>query len=140
MIKERRKRQNHKSTVALLPVPKHTNLLEDQDDEDESARGRALVTSSVGWRVVLAKFISDAWEADRLTQESEDYDETADLALRDLPPVPKKWTSLTLAECFGGLPKKAVRSPQTQVISIALTPITYRSHLADRCLTVGGVS
>ena len=35
-------------------------MLADQDDEDETERGRLLVTSEAGWRTEMAKWIADA--------------------------------------------------------------------------------
>ncbi|KIM89547.1 hypothetical protein PILCRDRAFT_812394 [Piloderma croceum F 1598] len=49
--------QFHKSTDTLLVVPRYSDLLDDQDDEDESERGRLLVSSSQCWRAEMAKWI-----------------------------------------------------------------------------------
>jgi hypothetical protein len=38
-------------------------LLEDLEDEDETERGRALVTSAAGWRTEMAKWIGEEREA-----------------------------------------------------------------------------
>jgi hypothetical protein len=45
----------HKSTDTLLAVPCYSDLLGDQDDEDETERGQSLVTSRQGWRTEMAK-------------------------------------------------------------------------------------
>ncbi|KAJ6583641.1 ribonuclease H-like domain-containing protein [Mycena sp. CBHHK59/15] len=55
LLKPRQARNNHKSTATLLSVPRYRDLLEDQDDEDSTERGRALVTSAEGWRTEVAK-------------------------------------------------------------------------------------
>jgi hypothetical protein len=36
---------HHKSTATLLTIPQYSDLLDDQDDEDESERGRVLINS-----------------------------------------------------------------------------------------------
>ncbi|KAJ6471331.1 ribonuclease H-like domain-containing protein [Mycena sanguinolenta] len=48
LVKSREGRKNHKSTATLLSVPHYRDLLEDQDDEDPTERGCALVSSSRG--------------------------------------------------------------------------------------------
>ncbi|KAJ6609735.1 ribonuclease H-like domain-containing protein [Mycena sp. CBHHK59/15] len=63
--KERKGRKNHKSIAGLLSVPRYRDLLEDQDDEDSSERGRALVSSSAGWRTDMAKWIAATRAAER---------------------------------------------------------------------------
>jgi hypothetical protein len=44
----------------LLAVPQYSDLLDDQDHEDESERGRLLVSSRQGWRMEMAKWITEA--------------------------------------------------------------------------------
>ncbi|KAJ6622834.1 ribonuclease H-like domain-containing protein, partial [Mycena sp. CBHHK59/15] len=56
LVKSHEGQKNHKSTATLLSVPRYRDLLEDQDDEDLSERGRALVSSPDGWRVQMAKW------------------------------------------------------------------------------------
>ena len=57
LVEKRGNRKNHRSTAALLAVPRYSDLLEDIDEEDETERGRALVTSEAGWRTEMAKWI-----------------------------------------------------------------------------------
>ncbi|KAJ6600935.1 ribonuclease H-like domain-containing protein [Mycena sp. CBHHK59/15] len=80
IYKPRKPRKNHKSTANLLAVPRYRDLLDDQDDEDPSERGRALVSSREGWRTQTAKWISDTRAADR-DAEDPDSDEEADTTL-----------------------------------------------------------
>lgn len=75
LVPSRTKRKNHKSTgINLLAVPRYSDLLEDMDAEDESERGRALVTSEASWRTEMAKWIGEA----RAAEEAEDDGSPAD--------------------------------------------------------------
>jgi len=58
-------REGRKSIETLLSVPRYRDLLEDQDDEDPSERGRALVSSPDTWQTQVAKWIGDARAAER---------------------------------------------------------------------------
>lgn len=49
------KHANHKSTCTLLEVPRYSDLLDDQDDEDETEQGRLLVNSAKGFQTKMAK-------------------------------------------------------------------------------------
>ena len=63
----------------LLDVPAHGDLLSNQDHEDETERGRQLVTSHTSWRVEMAlwiKKVQDAEEDVEMHQENP----TCDLA------------------------------------------------------------
>ena len=60
LIQPRHKRQNHSSTASLLEVPRYPDLLEDQDNDDESERGRALVMGAAGWQTEMAGWICAA--------------------------------------------------------------------------------
>ncbi|KAJ7730528.1 ribonuclease H-like domain-containing protein [Mycena metata] len=102
LVKSREGRKNHKSTAALLSVPRYRDLLEDQDDEDETERGRALVSSAEGWRLQLAEWIADAKSA-----------ETAERAEAAERP---KWAPITLALLFGGAEKPRARKPSARVM------------------------
>ena len=53
--KQRVKRNNHRSTSTL---PTHSDLLDDQDNEDDAERGR-LLGSAKGWRTEMAKWNLD---------------------------------------------------------------------------------
>ncbi|KAH8800134.1 ribonuclease H-like domain-containing protein, partial [Flagelloscypha sp. PMI_526] len=52
-----RKRKNHQPNNDLLTVPRHEDLLRDQDHEDESEHGRALVSADATWRTEMARWI-----------------------------------------------------------------------------------
>ncbi|KAF5343814.1 hypothetical protein D9758_016207 [Tetrapyrgos nigripes] len=78
LIKPRGKRQNHKqeSINKLLSVPRYRDLLEDMNDEDETERGRALISTAAGWRTEMAKWIGEARraESDEANEEVVDHD------------------------------------------------------------------
>ena len=99
--KQRVKRTNHQSTSTLLDLLTHSDLLDDQDNEDEAERGRLLVQSAKGWRTEMAKWIGDAQRA----VDDEDLD------LEDGLPQAcvSKWKPVTLAVLFAGQKKKFVR-------------------------------
>ncbi|KAJ7891761.1 hypothetical protein B0H13DRAFT_2340465 [Mycena leptocephala] len=71
LYKPRKVRKNHESTANLLSVPRYRDLLDDQDHEDPSEHGRALISSAEGWRTQMAKWIGDAREAQRLDDEAD---------------------------------------------------------------------
>jgi hypothetical protein len=97
----------------LLAVPRYRDLLDDQEDEDETERGRALVSSSAGWRTEMAKWISDvrAAEAAEQADDSDSDDDTpiagsSTASTSRLPrPKSRKWVKTTLAVLFGGASK-----------------------------------
>ncbi|KIM71269.1 hypothetical protein PILCRDRAFT_93951, partial [Piloderma croceum F 1598] len=64
LTKMQGKRQVHKSTDTLLAVPRYSDLLDDQDHENESERGQLLVSSRQGWRTEMAKWITEATKID----------------------------------------------------------------------------
>ncbi|KAF8164281.1 hypothetical protein K438DRAFT_2067454 [Mycena galopus ATCC 62051] len=106
----RQKRKNHKSVEKLLAVPRYRDLLEDQDAEDEDERGRALVGSTIGWRIEMAKWIADARAAEEAdNSESEDEVESPTPISASTSRLRReksaKWANTTLAVLFGGAPK-----------------------------------
>ncbi|KAJ7494917.1 ribonuclease H-like domain-containing protein [Mycena latifolia] len=117
IYKPRAGRKNHKATASLLSVPRYRDLLEDQDDEDPSERGRALVSSREGWRTQLAKWIGDTKETERANQDS---DTEADTDQDDgTPRIPNRlpaWKPITLKVMFGGAEKPRARKPSARVI------------------------
>ncbi|KAJ7105348.1 ribonuclease H-like domain-containing protein, partial [Mycena epipterygia] len=112
LYKPRAGRKNHKSLDTLLSVPRYRDLLEDQDDEDPSERGRALVSSPESWRTQLAK-----WIAAHSNSDSEPEEERND---EDINPVPPRrlptWKPMTLQVLFGGAEKPRARKPSARVI------------------------
>ncbi|KAJ7433002.1 hypothetical protein FB451DRAFT_1476747 [Mycena latifolia] len=99
-----KKRNIHKSTAALLTVPRYRD---DQDDEDTAERGRILVSTAEGWRTVMAKWIGDARAAEaEMVEEPEEEEETPPRLGR--APSGSKWKKKTLRELFGGATKKHV--------------------------------
>ncbi|KAJ6607529.1 hypothetical protein B0H10DRAFT_2439527 [Mycena sp. CBHHK59/15] len=99
LLKPRQARNNHKSTATLLSVPRYRDLLEDQDDEDSTERGRALVTSAEGWRT-------------ELVSEGEANDEFSSR----LPTRVPAWKPMTLQVLFGGAEKPRKRRPSKRVM------------------------
>ena len=80
LTKHRGKRANHKSTRTLLEVPRYSDLLDDQDDEDKAERGRLLVNTAEGWRTVMAKWIT----ASRAAEAADDAEAALMQALAEL--------------------------------------------------------
>ncbi|KAJ6596559.1 ribonuclease H-like domain-containing protein [Mycena sp. CBHHK59/15] len=113
IYKERKGRKNHKSIATLLSVPRYRDLLEDQDDEDPSERGRALVSSTEGWRTQLGKWIGDAQAADRGEADSDTEDKADDDLTPRLPNRLPAWKPMTLEVLFGG-PRSPVPASRPQ--------------------------
>ncbi|THU80901.1 hypothetical protein K435DRAFT_809510 [Dendrothele bispora CBS 962.96] len=67
----------------LLNVPRYSDLLDDIDHEDESERGRLLVTNPEGWRTEMARWIGEARQAE-IDEANEEVmvDENLDLLER----------------------------------------------------------
>ncbi|KAJ6596693.1 hypothetical protein B0H10DRAFT_1959962 [Mycena sp. CBHHK59/15] len=104
IYKPRKARKNHKSTANLLAVPCYRDLLDDQDDEDPSERGRALVSSREGRRTQTAKCIADT------KAEEPEPDEEANYTPR-IPARLPAWPKMTLRVLFGGAEKPRARKP-----------------------------
>ena len=69
LVQPRHKHKNYSLTASLFTVPHYPDLLEDQDNEDKSECGLALVTSAAGWQTEMAGWIGVTREADRLSVE-----------------------------------------------------------------------
>ncbi|KAJ7074602.1 ribonuclease H-like domain-containing protein [Mycena amicta] len=116
LLKERKARNNHKSISALLDIPRYGNLLQDQEHEDPSERGRALVTSPDSWRVEMAVWISESQKAAEEAAEAEDVEEQdepedsesipSSVPTTRPPRRPRKWVLMTLEVLFGTSPRK----------------------------------
>ncbi|KAJ7779844.1 ribonuclease H-like domain-containing protein [Mycena metata] len=131
LIKPRQGRKNHKSVGALLAVPRYRDLLEDQEDKDPNERGRALVSSTDGWRTEMAKWVADSkaaevveraeaaekakWTAQR---ETLGLDSDSELEEEDTPRLPKtpRWKPITLVTLFGLSEKPLKRKPSARVL------------------------
>jgi hypothetical protein len=90
------KQQVYKLMDMLLAVPWYSNLLDDQDHEDETKQGWLLVLSKQGWHVEMAKWIAKAWAA-KLDEELDD-----DNIITCGSTHPTKWKPVTLTNLFGG--------------------------------------
>ena len=106
IAKKRLARQVHKSTATLLTVPRYSDLLDDQDDEDESERGRVLINSIQGWRTEMAKWIGDARAAE-VNEEDEDDGDSTWSSNQHLPAAgpgsrSSQWKPAALAILFSG--------------------------------------
>ena len=96
--------QVHKSTATLLAVPQYSDLLNDQDDKDESKHGHVLINSKQGWCTEMVKWIGDARAA-----EADDNSDDDNSAVLSSPPLPAagpssqslQWKPITLAILFG---------------------------------------
>ncbi|KAJ3791970.1 ribonuclease H-like domain-containing protein [Lentinula aff. detonsa] len=112
LVKKRTKRENHRSNEAhskLLSVPRYANLLEDMDDEDETERGRGLISTPEGWRTAMAKWIHDAQQAEKENSLDDEPREPANIFAPEaqlLSARSSKPYQNTLANLFGGLPKR----------------------------------
>ncbi|KAJ7592357.1 ribonuclease H-like domain-containing protein [Mycena floridula] len=104
LIKDHAKRKNHSSTEKLLLVPRYSELLNDFNNEDESERGRVLVSTAQGWRTEMAKWIGS---------ESDNDDEEPDQLPRIIPVT--KWKQRTLESLFKGAPKPPPRIQPTDM-------------------------
>ncbi|KAJ7589139.1 hypothetical protein C8J56DRAFT_1075543 [Mycena floridula] len=107
ITKRRSARQNHASVEKLLRVPRYADLLEDIDDEDETERGRLLVTSKAGWRTDMARWIGEMRAQDSSDSDDDDSDNDQSVNTARIPTATstRKWPKYTLATLFGGLPK-----------------------------------
>ncbi|KAF5346601.1 hypothetical protein D9758_013487 [Tetrapyrgos nigripes] len=125
LLKPRTSRKNHResSVAKLLAVPRYSDLLEDLHDEDETERGRALVNSVESWRIEMAKWITEAREAEWQENIDEwnldiDSDHLTSLprlqAVLESMPRCTKPASMKLESLFGGLPHPA-RLPRTVI-------------------------
>ena len=103
LAKSRGKLKVHTSTNTLLAVPRYSDLLDDQDHEDEAERGRMLVSNSQSWRTEMAKWIAEARAAE-LAEDSDDESEVPEPATSasDRGGRIFKWKPATLAILFGG--------------------------------------
>ncbi|KZP23372.1 hypothetical protein FIBSPDRAFT_737740 [Athelia psychrophila] len=113
LAKTRGKRKVHESTATLLAVPRYCDLLADQEDEDETERGRLLVNSAEGWRTDMAKWIAAARDAEE-AENLDDYDDQAD----DAGVRATAWKPITLAVLFGGLEasqRRRTRLPPAEI-------------------------
>jgi len=105
LLRKRGKRTVHKSTGTLLDVPRYSDLLEDQNNEDENERGRLLITTREGWRTDMARWIGAARDAEHEDESDEDA---------ELPELlgngrATAWKPVTLAKLFGGQNKRPSR-------------------------------
>ncbi|KAJ6506677.1 hypothetical protein C8R45DRAFT_922854 [Mycena sanguinolenta] len=101
-------------------VPRYRDLLEDQDDEDPSERGHALVSSPETWRTQLAKWIGDARaaeHADDLVNANSNSEASDDDNIT--PRIPNRlpaWKPMTLQVLFGGAEKPRGRRMSAQMM------------------------
>jgi hypothetical protein len=94
LTKTRSKRKVHKSTATLLAIPWYSDLLDDQNDEDNDEHGRLLVSSRQSWHTEMAKWIGEARTME-LDEDSEDDDTPA-------PSRVTNWKPVMLATLFRG--------------------------------------
>jgi hypothetical protein len=91
-------------TEKLLQVTRYQDLLEDQDEEDETEQGRLLVQTSAGWRTQMAKWIADAREAEIDEDEDEEEQDEAPAITRGI----RSWKKRLLKDLFGGQSKRPI--------------------------------
>ncbi|KAJ6601670.1 hypothetical protein B0H10DRAFT_2230375 [Mycena sp. CBHHK59/15] len=116
LVKPRQSRKNHKSTATLLSVPRYQDLLEDQEDNDTTERGRTLVSSAAGWRTEVTKWIEDARAAERAEAESDREEQQRNGVSPPLPNCLPAWKPITLQVLLGRAEKPCTRKPSTRVM------------------------
>lgn len=84
LVKHHSKCTNHKSTSILLTVPKYSDLLNNQGDEDEDECGCLLVDTAEGWQTEMVKWIAALRAADA-AEGIEDAVEVVVVATTQLP-------------------------------------------------------
>ncbi|KAJ7093738.1 hypothetical protein C8R44DRAFT_749787 [Mycena epipterygia] len=132
LVKTRQVRHNHNAASTLLDIPRYTNLFQDQDDEDPSERGWALVQSAEGWRTEMARWIADAQEAE--AEEDEENDEE-DVPVVPNPPrlnqprAPRKWQPISLEHLFAKTAEESLRARHGKRM-VRESHRTYRIRLA----------
>ncbi|KAJ7760892.1 ribonuclease H-like domain-containing protein [Mycena maculata] len=138
LIKLRNPRQVHKSTDALLTVPRYRDLIQDQDIDDSDS-GPSVISTAAGWRGVMNQWISDARAEEEAEAEAakvkaakaaaalksgseapvdSDLSDDETTAPIRRTPIPRwsKWKKRTLTELFGGSQKKhAERLSQEEI-------------------------
>jgi hypothetical protein len=79
-------------------VPRYSDLLEDQNNEDEDEHGQLLVTTMEGWRTNMARWIGVAWDAE-CEDESDKDAEPLELLGNSHATA---WRPVMLTKLFGG--------------------------------------
>ncbi|KAF7295822.1 DUF659 domain-containing protein [Mycena chlorophos] len=125
-VSESRKRHNHAAHARLLTVERYSDLLDNQDDEDETERGRQLVQGEAGWRTELARWIGMARAAE--LQESDDLPTPQEVSAEVRAAAAAKWTKVTLESLFKGA--KPPPRPSLDEID-ARADVDYLNDLAD---------
>ena len=90
--------------MKLLTVPRYTDLLEDMDDKDKTECRWLLVTTAVGWRTEMVKWIGDACAAG-----DDDSEDNSDILAPATSSHEFKWKKTKLEILFGGLLKRSER-------------------------------
>lgn len=132
LLENRKKRKNHRSVAALLDVPRYSDLLEDLNDEDDTERGRGLVTTEAGWRTEMAKWIGGERDTDILSDADSEPDDDIPAAPTLRIPAPRvtKWAPCTLRTLFEG---KTVVPKLREVLDTEFAiEAAYMEALADQ--------
>ncbi|KAJ7309996.1 hypothetical protein DFH08DRAFT_944139 [Mycena albidolilacea] len=82
-----RTRAVHKSTEALLTVPRYHELIQEEPDDNTTSRRSVVISTASGWRDVMNKWIADAQAA--ADNETANPNKEAS--------SPSKWKKKTLA-------------------------------------------
>ena len=123
-------------------MPRYCDLLGDQDEEDETERGRMLVNSPAGWRTEMAKWVGAAREADEAASAEDLADDAGVHAAR--PAAAAAWKGTTLAVLFGGISasrRRSTRLPAAEVsaeaaLMEALADIEEDSRLDEGAIEI----
>jgi hypothetical protein len=88
-------------TEKLLQVTCYKNLLENQDEKDETEQGHLLVQTSAGWHIQMVKCIADAKEAELDEDEDSEEQDEAPAITHEI----QSWKKRSLKDLFGGQSK-----------------------------------
>ncbi|KAJ7238694.1 hypothetical protein C8J57DRAFT_1478615 [Mycena rebaudengoi] len=116
LIKLRDRWKVHKSTDALLTVPRYRDLFQDQD-ADLTEREPAVISAAEGWRTVMGKWIAEARAAEAEGAENGSADDN-DENDEEIPAHTgtSRWKKKTLTQLFGASTKKpAQRLSQDEI-------------------------
>ncbi|KAF9466987.1 ribonuclease H-like domain-containing protein [Collybia nuda] len=132
LLEKRSKRKNHRSVKALLDIPRYSDLLEDLNNEDDTERGRGLVTTEAGWRTEMARWVGGQRDTDDRPDADSEPDNNVPIVQtpRIPPPCVTKWAPCTLRTLFEG---KIIAPKLKEVLETEFAiEAAYMEALADQ--------
>ena len=123
IAKRREKRNIHRGAEKLLFMPRYSDLLDNLDNDEESERGRALVSTAAGWRTEMARWIGEARaENSDLSARDTTYsvvDDNSESAAATPPLISQsrisRFKSTKLSELFDDAPRRSTRVPDVVI-------------------------